>query len=188
MIMRYERELFLILLSFMITSCNLNEYQKLQFDKNKYYFSFENEVPKEFQSEIEKIFGNKFDKVDDKKIRLNINSFDINKYNVYSGTALRAMEIELKAKLVFSINNSGSMKMDHSMHTDHSKHMEHSTHEDHSMQMNHSNNAKTINSMKRFSAIELNPLAENEMNKFMEKEIMNDVIEQLILEVNLIDL
>ena len=66
--------------------------------------------------------------------------------------------------------------------------MEHSTHEDHSMQMNHSNNAKTINSMKRFSAIELNPLAENEMNKFMEKEIMNDVIEQLILEVNLIDL
>ena len=98
------------------------------------------------------------------------------------------MEIELKAKLVFSINNSGSMKMDHSMHTDHSKHMEHSTHEDHSMQMNHSNNAKTINSMKRFSAIELNPLAENEMNKFMEKEIMNDVIEQLILEVNLIDL
>ena len=98
------------------------------------------------------------------------------------------MEIELKAKLVFSINNSRSMKMDHSMHTDHSKHMEHSTHEDHSMQMNHSNNAKTINSMKRFSAIELNPLAENEMNKFMEKEIMNDVIEQLILEVNLIDL
>ena len=176
MIMRYKRELFLILLSFMITSCNLNEYQKLQFDKNKYYFSFENEVPKEFQSEIEKIFGNKFDKVDDKKIHLNINSFDINKYNVYSGTALRAMEIELKAKLVFSINNSGSMKMDHS------------THEDHSMQMNHSNNAKTINSMKRFSAIELNPLAENEMNKFMEKEIMNDVIEQLILEVNLIDL
>ncbi len=176
MIMTYKRELFLILLSFMITSCNLNEYQKLQFDKNKYYFSFENEVPKEFQSEIEKIFGNKFDKVDDKKIHLNINSFDINKYNVYSGTALRAMEIELKAKLVFSINNSGSMKMDHS------------THEDHSMQMNHSNNAKTINSMKRFSAIELNPLAENEMNKFMEKEIMNDVIEQLILEVNLIDL
>tara|TARA_Y100001954_G_scaffold84421_1_gene92661 strand:+ start:59 stop:607 length:549 start_codon:yes stop_codon:yes gene_type:complete len=182
MIKRYKRGLFLILLSFVLASCNLNEYQKLQFDKNKYYFSFENEVPKEFQSEIEKIFGDKFDKVDDKKIRLNINSFDINKYNVYSGTALRAMEIELKAKLVFSITNAGSMKMDHSMHTDHSGHMEHST------QMNHSNNAKTINSMKRFSAIELNPLAENEMNKFMEKEIMNDVIEQLILEVNLIDL
>ena len=66
------------------------------------------------------------------------------------------MEIELKAKLNFSIDDS--------------------------------NNIKTINSMKRFSAIELNPLAENQMSKFMEEEIMNDVIEQLILEVNLIDL
>ena len=66
------------------------------------------------------------------------------------------MEIELKAKLNFSIDNS--------------------------------NNIKTINSMKRFSAIELNPLAQNQMSKFMEEEIINDVIEQLILEVNLIDL
>ena len=86
------------------------------------------------------------------------------------------MEIELKAKLNFSIDVSKSIKMDHSMHSNHSMHM------------NHLNNIKTINSMKRFSAIELNPLAENQMNKFMEEEIINDVIEQLILEVNLIDL
>ena len=66
------------------------------------------------------------------------------------------MEIELKAKLNFSIDDS--------------------------------NNIKTIDSMKRFSAIELNPLAQNQMSKFMEEEIINDVIEQLILEVNLIDL
>jgi len=56
------------------------------------------------------------------------------------------------------------------------------------MHMNHSDNIKTINSMKRFSAIELNPLAENQMSKFMEDEIMNNVIEELIIEVNLIDL
>ena len=86
------------------------------------------------------------------------------------------MEIELKAKLHFSINDSKSTKMDHSMHSNNSMHM------------NYSNNIKTINSMKRFSAIELNPLAENQMSKFMEEEIINDVIEQLILEVNLIDL
>ena len=86
------------------------------------------------------------------------------------------MEIELKAKLNFSIDDSKSIKMDHSMHSNHSMHMIHSI------------NIKTINSMKRFSAIELNPLAENQMSKFMEEEIINDVIEQLILEVNLIDL
>ena len=42
--------------------------------------------------------------------------------------------------------------------------------------------------MKRFSAIELNPLAENELMKFMENEAINDLIDQLILEVSLLDL
>ena len=162
--MRYTKGLLLILLSIVITSCNLNEYQKLQLDKNKYYFSFDQEVPNNFQLKIKKVFGDNFEKVDNKKIHINVSSFDLNKYEVYSGTSLRAMEIELKAKLNFSIDDSKSMKMDHS------------------------NNIKTINSMKRFSAIELNPLAENQMSKFMEEEIINDVIEQLILEVNLIDL
>ena len=49
-------------------------------------------------------------------------------------------------------------------------------------------NSKSINATKRFSAIELNPLAENQMIEYMEKEIVNDLINQLILEVNLIDL
>ncbi len=154
--MRYTKGLLLILLSIVITSCNLNEYKKLQLDKNKYYFSFDQEVPNNFQLKIKKVFGYNFEKVDYEKIHINLLSFDLNKYEVYSGTSLRAMEIELKAKLNFSIDNS--------------------------------NNIKTINSMKRFSAIELNPLAQNQMSKFMEEEIINDVIEQLILEVNLIDL
>ena len=47
--MRYTKGLLLILLSIVITSCNLNEYQKLQLDKNKYYFSFDQEVPNNFQ-------------------------------------------------------------------------------------------------------------------------------------------
>ena len=174
--MRYTKGLLLILLSIVITSCNLNEYKKLQLDKNKYYFSFDQEVPNNFQLKIKEVFGDNFEKVDNEKIHINLLSFDLNKYEVYSGTSLRAMEIELKAKLNFSIDDSKSIKMDHSMHSNHSMHM------------NHSNNIKTINSMKRFSAIELNPLAENQMSKFMEEEIINDVIEQLILEVNLIDL
>ena len=154
--MRYTTGLLLILLSIVITSCNLNEYKKLQLDKNKYYFSFDQEVPNNFQLKIKEVFGDNFEKVDYEKIHINLRSFDLNKYEVYSGTSLRAMEIELKAKLNFSIDDS--------------------------------NNIKTINSMKRFSAIELNPLAQNQMSKFMEEEIINDVIEQLILEVNLIDL
>ena len=42
--------------------------------------------------------------------------------------------------------------------------------------------------MRRFSSIELNPLAETEMLNFTENEIIDDLVDQLILEVNLIDM
>jgi len=102
--MRYTKGLLLILLSIVITSCNLNEYKKLQLDKNKYYFSFDKKVPNNFQLKIKEVFGDNFEKIDNEKIHINISSFDLNKYEVYSGTSLRAMEIELKAKLNFSID------------------------------------------------------------------------------------
>ena len=54
--------------------------------------------------------------------------------------------------------------------------------------INNSNITKNISIVKRSSAIELNPLAENEMFKYIEEEIMNDLIRQLTLEVTLIDL
>ncbi len=47
---------------------------------------------------------------------------------------------------------------------------------------------KTLMSMKRFNSIELNPLAEQEMIYFIEKEILEDLFNQIILEVNLIDM
>ena len=48
--------------------------------------------------------------------------------------------------------------------------------------------SKTITSTKRFSSVELNPLAKQEMLKFIEVQLINDLINQLIIEVNLIDL
>jgi hypothetical protein len=102
--------------------------------------------------------------------------------SIYSGSALRALEKEIKASISFNIVGSDSMNMDHSMHMNQSMNM------DHSMHMNQSMNIKTVNIMKRFSAIELNPMAENAMIQFMENEVINDLIDQLILEVSLVDL
>ena len=81
--MRYTKGLLLILLSIVITSCNLNEYKKLQLDKNKYYFSFEQEVPNNFQLKIKEVFGDNFKKVDNEKIHINVSNFDLNKYEVF---------------------------------------------------------------------------------------------------------
>ena len=96
--------------------------------------------------------------------------------SIYSGSALRALEKEIKATISFNVKSGNSMNMDHSMHMSHSMHMDHSM------------DRKSVNIMKRFSAIELNPLADNEMTKFMESEALNDLIDQLIIEVSLIDL
>ena len=48
--------------------------------------------------------------------------------------------------------------------------------------------SKTIMSTKRFSSVELNPLAKNEMLRFVEKQLINDLVNKLIIEVNLIDM
>ncbi|MFL2714779.1 MAG: hypothetical protein ACJ0FR_01670 [Gammaproteobacteria bacterium] len=47
---------------------------------------------------------------------------------------------------------------------------------------------KTLMSMKRFSSIELNPLAEQEMMYFIENELLEDLLNQITLEVNVIDM
>ena len=47
---------------------------------------------------------------------------------------------------------------------------------------------KSLMSMKRYSSIELNPLAEKEMLNFIKNEIFDDLYNQIILEVSLIDL
>ena len=99
-----------------------------------------------------------------KKSEIHIIKYELRAYDIYSGSALRALEKEIKATISFNVKSGNSMNMDHSMDT------------------------RNVNVMKRFSAIELNPLAENEMTKFMESEALNDLIDQLIIEVSLIDL
>ena len=47
---------------------------------------------------------------------------------------------------------------------------------------------KSLMSMKRYSSIELNPLAEKEMLNFIKNEMFDDLYNQIILEVSLIDL
>ena len=47
---------------------------------------------------------------------------------------------------------------------------------------------KSIVSIRRYKTNELNPLAENEMIKILEKELQNDVIKKIIIEVDTFDL
>ena len=167
--MVYNKEILLLFICFFATSCSIVEFKQFKFDTEEYYFTFNQNIPTLLKEKI--IFLNGSNKNNnDEKIEVNIIQYNLRTYEIYSGAALRAIEKEIKATLSFSVKKNASMHMNHSMNMDHKM------------------NSKSINVTKRFSAIELNPLAENQMIEYMEKEVVNDLIDQLILEVNLIDL
>ena len=162
--MIYKKELLLVLVCFVISSCNINEYKQLKIDNGKYYFTYNQDIPSSLQEKINSMIGQSSYSDNSKMSEIHIIKYELRTYDIYSGSALRALEKEIKATISFSLKSGNSMNMDHSMDT------------------------KSVNIMKRFSAIELNPLAENEMTKFMESEALNDLIDQLMIEVSLIDL
>ena len=168
--MVYQKKLLLVFACLVISSCNLTEYKQFKIDNKKYYFTFNQSIPSSFQEKVNTKLGHNSDDMSDEKTEVQITKYELNTNSIYSGSALRALEKEIKASISFNIVGSNSMNMDHSMH------------------MNQSMNIKTVNIMKRFSAIELNPMAENAMIQFMENEVINDLIDQLILEVSLVDL
>ena len=47
---------------------------------------------------------------------------------------------------------------------------------------------KTLMNTKRFNSMELNALAEMEMNVFVKQEIFNAIVQDILFEVNLLDL
>lgn len=168
--MIYKKELLLVLVCFVISSCNINEYKQFKIDNGKYYFTYNQDIPSSLQEKINSMIGQSSYSDNSKKSEIHIIKYELRTYDIYSGSALRALEKEIKATISFSLKSGNSMNMDHSMHMDHSM------------------DTRSVNVMKRFSAIELNPLAENEMTKFMESEALNDLIDQLMIEVSLIDL
>tara|TARA_Y200000002_G_scaffold360435_1_gene345698 strand:- start:190 stop:696 length:507 start_codon:yes stop_codon:yes gene_type:complete len=168
--MVYQKKLLLVFACLVISSCNLTEYKQFKIDNKKYYFTFNQNIPSSFQEKVITKLGHNSDDMSNKKTEVQIIKYELKTSSIYSGSALRALEKEIKASISFNIVGSNSMNMDHSMH------------------MNQSMNIKTVNIMKRFSAIELNPMAENAMIQFMENQVINDLIDQLILEVSLVDL
>jgi hypothetical protein len=156
--MRYKKEVVLSMVCFFISSCNLNHYQQVNFKDKQYFLTFNKEIPSKIETKIKKIIQSSSDEVKAETFQISINDYQIKRYEVYSGSALRSLETEIKGNLKISIKVKN-------------------------ISLN-----KNLMAMKRFESIELNPLAETEMLNFMENEIIDDLVGQLILEVNLIDM
>ena len=156
--MKYKKEFILSMVCIFISSCNLNQYQQINFIDKQYFLTFNKEIPSKVQAKINKIIKSSSEEVKAESFQISINDYQLKKYEVYSGSALRSLETEIKANLKISIKVKN-------------------------ISLN-----KNLMAMRRFGSIELNPLAETEMLNFVENEIINDLLGQLMLEVSLIDM
>ena len=148
----------LLILLILIQGCALNQYQHAKINNNNYLVNFDIGIPKEIQTKINSALKSSAGSTSDKTITIDITNYKSSQYDIYSGNSLRSLEKEIKSSLKITIN------------------------------LNKTVINKSLMSMKRYSSIELNPLAEKEMLNFIKNEIFDDLYNQIILEVSLIDL
>ncbi|MFL2708357.1 MAG: hypothetical protein CBD86_02945 [Gammaproteobacteria bacterium TMED226] len=148
----------ILILLILIQGCALNQYQLAKINNNNYLVNFDIGIPKEIQTRINSALKLRAGSTSDKTITIDITNYKSSQYDVYSGNSLRSLEKEIKSSLKITINLDKTV-------------------------IN-----KSLMSMKRYSSIELNPLAEKEMLNFIKNEIFDDLYNQIILEVSLIDL
>ena len=98
-------------------------------------------------------------KVKDKnKTRIYLKNFNSSNYNIYAGSSLRSLEGEISAVIQLEIVNELKTKN------------------------------KSIKIMKRHNSGELNPFAEKETIKTLQKIIDNEIYDQILLEVGLFEM
>ena len=149
----------LLILLILIQGCALNQYQQVKINNNNNYLvNFDIGIPKEIQTRTNSALKLRAGSTSDKTITIDITNYKSSEYDVYSGNSLRSLEKEIKSSLKITIN------------------------------INKTSINKSLMSMKRYSSIELNPLAEKEMLNFIKNEMFDDLYNQIILEVSLIDL
>ena len=156
--MKIKYFLVLLALVLFVSACSISQFQKLDLDDSYYQLTFGKNVPLKLKQQATSTFTKNQQPPSIQKNKIEINNYLTKRYDIYAGDALRALETEMSISMDIKVKKNSKFI------------------------------SKTIMSTKRFSSIELNPLAEKEMLKFVEEQLINDLIDKLIIEVNLIDL
>ena len=156
--MKIKYFLALLGLVLIVSACKANQFQKLDLDGHYYNVSFGQNIPLKLKQQAVSVFSKDMQSHQNQNNSIEINNYLPKQYEIYSGNALRSLETEMSVSVSIKIKKNKKIT------------------------------SKTITSTKRFSSVELNPLAKQEMLKFIEEQLINDLINKLIIEVNLIDL
>lgn len=152
--MRYSFKFFCFLSLFLVSSCNFNQLVINPYDKGNYSVITDKSVPILLRNKIKSVF--KFNDEDNANVeaRIYIKNYSFQEYSIYAGSALRSLEGEVTAKLQLEIQTS---------------------------QKTHNKDIKIV---KRYKSNELNPFAEKEMIKMIEKNIYKEILDGIIREVS----
>ena len=157
-VMKIKYFLFLLSLILVLSACSTSQFQKLDLDDSYYQLPFGKSVPLKLKQQALSVFTKNQQSPSIINNNIEINNYQSKQYDIYAGNALRALETEMSISIAIKVKKNNKII------------------------------SKTIVSTKRFGAIELNPLSEKEMLKFIEEQLINDLIDKLIIEVNLIDM
>jgi len=152
-----KSSLFLFIILFLISGCAYNVLDYSNVKNKDFKLSFTSDVPDELKNKINFIFQDNSLSSSLNSNFIKVSGFNIETYDIFSGKALRALEVEVKSSISLTIT------------------------------IGNKSNKKKLMAMKRYNANELNILAEKEMLDFIKKEIYEDFLDQIVLEVSLIE-
>ena len=152
-----KSSLFFFIILFLISGCAYNVLDYSNVKNKDFQLSFTSDVPDELKNKINFIFQDNSLSSSLNSNLIKISGFTIETYDIFSGKALRALEVEVKSSISLTIT------------------------------IGNKTNKKKLMVMKRYNANELNILAEKEMLDFIKKEIYEDFLDQIVLEVSLIE-
>ena len=141
-----------------INGCNLNQYKYVNIKDYNYSIKYDKKIPISLEQKINSVFKPRLINGLENIYKIEIKNYKFNRYDIYSGQALRSLEVEVRSSIEIAL------------------------------EMNDKKVNKSLISMRRYNSNELNPMADQEMLNFIKNELIEDLVNQLMLEVNLIDM
>ena len=153
-----KKRIFYLSLIFLIAACNYNQVSFSKINDYKYLINYDTTIPEIMKSGAELKFNSTNSNGSNKIINLYFKEFKFDRYDIFSGPALRASEVEIRSKVKVTFDYK-SKKYN-----------------------------KNFMSMKRFKSNELNPFADKEKLQYLKNQQMNDILDQIHIEVSLIEM
>ena len=149
---------FWLISLFLVSNCSFNQIAISSYDIKNYSISSDKSVPALLNTRIRSVFNFSDGENKNAKAKIYIKNFSKQDYSIYAGSALRSLEGEITVQIQLEIQTE---KKSHK---------------------------KDIKIVKRYKSNELNPFAEKEMIKVIEKNIYKEIVDEIIREVSFFEM